>query len=427
MSQNEFIKPELVVGAGDLERLKIAAKFGADAIYCGTNDFSLRAKCKNFSREELAFASEFLHSRGKKLFVTVNSIIHEDKIGELKEYLLFLDSIKADAVIFSDMAVLMTAKEIGLKAKLHLSTQASSANSLSLKFYRGQGVSRVNLARECSLEEIQKFPKVDGLTLEAFIHGAMCMSYSGRCLLSNFLTERGANDGACAQACRWKYYLVEEKRPGEYMPIVQQCDKTLPEGCESKGETYIFNSRDLMAVDLLPQLYEAGVRGFKIEGRIKGPHYVALVTLAHRKAFDAFERAAAEKKEFVVADEVYSMLNSVSNRGYIKGFYLGGIKSKDHNYIDSKYTKTYRMTGIISERTGSREYRVAVKNNIFAGRKYEFVSPAGIFELEIASMKDPDGGNMTKATNQKEAFITIAGAENISFSEYDLIRERNSD
>jgi len=413
-----FRKPELVVGAGDMEKLAVAARFGADAVYCGSSDFSLRARCKNFSREELAFAAGYLHERGKKLYVTVNSIVHEKKLGDLSDYLVFLDGIGADAIIFMDMAVLSLARKLGIKARLHLSTQASSANSLALAFFSEMGVARVNLARECSLDEIESFPEIPGLTLEAFIHGAMCVSYSGRCLLSNYLAGRGANDGECAQACRWKYSLVEEKRPGEYFPLV--------EGLEGQG-TYIFNSRDLMALQHLPRLFAAGVDAFKVEGRIKGSHYVAMVTKAYRMAFDRFEKSVAAGEEFVPSDEVVRMLGSVSNRGYIDGFYTGAVKGDGHNYDSAKYIKTFRMVGIVTERISAGEYRVAVRNNIVAGRSYEFVCPTGIFEVGIAMMRSAEGDIRSKAVNQKEVLITLEGAEPAEFGEYDIIRERNSD
>jgi len=410
-------KPELVVGAGDMEKLMVAAHFGADSIYCGLSDFSLRAKCKNFTREQLALAAKYLHAHGKKIYITVNSIIHENRLSELDEYLEFLNFIEVDAVIFSDMAVLMSAKKLAIKPALHLSTQASTANSRALEFYRSQGVARVNLARECSLAEIKSFPKIEGLLLEAFIHGAMCVSYSGRCLLSNYLASRGANDGACAQACRWKYYLVEEKRAGEYMPVVENFEG---------GGAYIFNSRDLMALDLLADLYSAGVSAFKIEGRIKGPHYVALVTLAYRKAFDMFYDSLISRGEFTPAAEISAMLASVSNRGYIKGFYLNKIGPGDHNYASSEYNKTYRLVAIIKERISSDEYLIEIKNNFSAGKTYEFVSRSGIFDVEIAMMRTLEGDLKSKAANQNQVVITISRYTGAPFEEYDLIRELNS-
>lgn len=417
-----FRRPELVVGAGDMEKLKVAAHFGADAIYCGASDFSLRAKARNFSRDELAGASDYLHRLGRRIYITVNAIMHEDRLADLDDYLAFLDSIGADAVIFSDMAVLSAARRLGLKARLHLSTQASVANSRAIEFYAASGVARVNLARECSLAEIERFPRFDGVSLEAFIHGAMCVSYSGRCLLSNFLAARGANDGACAQACRWKYSLVEEKRPGEYMPAV--------EDFEGRG-TYIFNSRDLMALDLLPRLYAAGVSAFKVEGRIKGPHYVGLVTLAYRRAFDAFYAALSEGREFRPAAEIYEMLGSVSNRGYISGFYIDRPGAAGHNYESSEYIKTHRLVGIVRGRAAPDEYLVSVRNNITAGRQYEFVTNNGIFLAEIAMMKTPEGEIRPKAANSNEVVISLAGGgvglAPPVLEEYDLIRERNGD
>lgn len=418
-NNKELKKPELVVGAGDMEKLKVAAHFGADSIYCGASDFSLRARGKNFSREELAYAADYLHRLGVKLYITVNAIIHEDRLEELDDYLLFIDSINADAVIFSDMAVLASARRLKIKPKLHLSTQASAANSRAIEFYRSNGVSRVNLARECSLAEIEKMPRFDDISIEAFIHGAMCMSYSGRCLLSNFLASRGANDGACAQACRWKYFVSEEKRPGEYMPII--------ENFEGEG-SYIFNSRDLMALDLLPQLYAAGVAAFKIEGRIKGPHYIGLVTRAYRAAFDLFYKSLSCGAGFNLPAHIYESLASVSNRGYISGFYLNKITPDGHNYQSSDYIKTYRLVGVVKSRVSPDEYLISVKNNITAGRAYEFITPEAIFSADISMMKTAEGEIKPKASNPNEVVISISAAPGApALSEFDLIRERNSD
>jgi len=418
-NNKELKKPELVVGAGDMEKLKVAAHFGADSIYCGASDFSLRARGKNFSREELAYAADYLHRLGVKLYITVNAIIHEDRLEELDDYLLFIDSINADAVIFSDMAVLASARRLKIKPKLHLSTQASAANSRAIEFYRSNGVSRVNLARECSLAEIEKMPRFDDISIEAFIHGAMCMSYSGRCLLSNFLASRGANDGACAQACRWKYFVSEEKRPGEYMPII--------ENFEGEG-SYIFNSRDLMALNLLPQLYAAGVAAFKIEGRIKGPHYIGLVTRAYRAAFDLFYKSLSCGAGFNLPAHIYESLASVSNRGYISGFYLNKITPDGHNYQSSDYIKTYRLVGVVKSRVSPDEYLISVKNNITAGRAYEFITPEAIFSADISMMKTAEGEIKPKASNPNEVVISISAAPGApALSEFDLIRERNSD
>ncbi len=418
LNANKLLKPELVVGAGDMEKLKVAAHFGADSIYCGASDFSLRSRGKNFSRDELRLASDYLHKLGIKIYITVNAIIHQDRLEELDDYLLFLDSINADAVIFSDMAVLASSRRLKIKPKMHLSTQASAANSRAIEFYRANGVSRVNLARECSLAEIEKMPRFDDISIEAFIHGAMCMSYSGRCLLSNFLASRGANDGACAQACRWKYFVSEEKRPGEYMEIV--------ENFEGEG-SYIFNSRDLMALDLLPQLYAAGVSAFKIEGRIKGPHYTGLVTRAYRAAFDAFYKALADGTEFKASSDIYEALASVSNRGYISGFYLNKITRADHNYQSSDYIKTYRLVGMVKSRVSQDEYLISVKNNITAGRAYEFVTPGAIFSADISMMKTAEGEIKPKASNPNEVVISVSPGGVPALCEFDLIRERNCD
>jgi putative protease len=281
-------KPEILAPAGNLEKLKTAVDFGADAVYLGGNKLNLRAFADNFSSDELKEGIEYAHSRGKKVHVTLNVFPHNEDLAGLEEYLIELKELNVDAIIVSDPGIIMTAREVIPEMELHLSTQANNTNYKSALFWHAQGVKRVILARELSLKEIKEIRSMspDTLELEAFIHGAMCISYSGRCLLSNYMTHRDANRGQCAHPCRWKYYLVEEKRPGEYMPVI-----------ENERGTFIYNSKDLCMLQHIPELIDSGLASLKIEGRIKSSYYVATVVKSYRQAIDKYFENP-EKYEF---------------------------------------------------------------------------------------------------------------------------------
>ncbi|EQB86901.1 hypothetical protein M918_11745 [Clostridium sp. BL8] len=272
-------KPELLAPAGNLEKLKAAINFGADAVYLGGSKLNLRAFADNFTNEELKEGIEFAHSRGKKVYVTLNVFPHNEDLEGLEEYLIDLYEIGADAIIVSDPGIIMTAKEVVPNLELHLSTQSNNVNWRSCTFWHKMGVKRIVLARELSLEEIKEIREKtpETLELEVFVHGSMCMSYSGRCLLSNYMTGRDANRGECAQPCRYRYHLVEEKREGEYYPIYE----------DEKG-TYIMNSKDLCMIEYIPELMSTGVVSFKIEGRMKSSYYVATVCKAYREALNEY-------------------------------------------------------------------------------------------------------------------------------------------
>lgn len=325
---------ELLAPAGSLEALKTAVLYGADAVYVGGEMYGLRAKARNFDEHQLAEGVAYAHSYGVKVYVTVNIIAHNGHLNGLEEYLLFLQQIGVDALIMADAGMIRIARRTVPKMEIHLSTQASATNYETFNFWHEQGVKRIVAAREVSLEEMSEIrshisPELD---IEAFAHGAMCISISGRCLLSNYLAGRDSNLGACTQPCRWKYHLVEESRPGEYFPIE-----------EGKEGTYIFNSKDLCMVEYLPEMEEAGVASIKIEGRMKTPLYVAMVTKVYREALDDLARDPAlyEGKKGYYKE----LLSQVSHRSYTTGFYLGKPGPQDQVYLTADYIKQIDFVG----------------------------------------------------------------------------------
>lgn len=284
-------KPELLAPAGNMEKLKMALLYGADAVYLGGKAFGLRAFGGNFTNEELQEAVDFAHKLGKKIYVTVNIFPHNSDIAKLPAYLTFLNEIKVDAILVADLGVFTLAKEYAPDVELHISTQANNTNWAAVNAWAELGARRVVLAREMSLEEIKEIREKCSVELEMFVHGAMCISYSGRCLMSNYLTGRDANRGSCAQPCRWNYALVEEKRPGQYFPVL-----------EDERGTYIFNSKDMCLLPYLPDVIASGVDSLKIEGRMKSVHYAASVVKAYREAIDSYFAAPEQfevKKEWV--------------------------------------------------------------------------------------------------------------------------------
>jgi len=350
-------KPEILSPAGDFSRMKFAIQYGADAVYMAGNMFGMRTASKNFDNEQLKVAIDYAHARGVKVYITVNSMPRNTELAALPEYLRYLEACGADAVIVADMGVLtMVKRECNLP--VHISTQTSIVNYESARAWHNLGAERIVLARELSLDEIieirQKTDK--SLELEAFVHGAMCISYSGRCLLSNFMTGRDANRGNCAQACRWKYALMEEKRPGEYFPVYED------------GETFILNSKDMNMISHIPELVGAGISSFKIEGRVKTEYYTATVTNAYRMALDAYFNGTYTR-DGIWADEV----NKVSHREYWTGFYF----SEDYgqHYGDSTYIRDWDIVGIVEECDDEGNAVVLQKNRFFKGDKVELFSP----------------------------------------------------
>ncbi len=385
-------KIELLSPAGDLEKLKIAIEYGADAVYFGGEMFSLRAGAGNLTVDEIREGVEYAHARGRKAYLTVNIFAHNEDIGPLAEYLEKIKDIGIDAYIVSDPGIVMMFSEIIPGAEIHLSTQANMTNYKTAEFWYKQGVKRIVLARELTLGEIRELRRImpQDMEFESFVHGAMCISYSGRCLLSNFMIERDANRGMCAHPCRWKYSLVEEKRPGEYYPVEE----------DGRG-TYILNSRDLCMIDHIPELAEAGVASAKIEGRMKSIFYVATVTAAYRKAIDAYY---ADPENYVFRQEWMDELRKVSHREFTTGFYFDRPTNKDQNYQTSAYTRDYSFVGLVEgydPETGMAD--VEQRNKMCVGDEIEIFGPdADFFTQKIEVMLDGEGNPVDSAPHPQQ-------------------------
>ena len=326
-------KIELLAPAGDLEKLKFAIIYGADAVYIGGQIFGLRAASKNFSIDEMKEGVRFAHDRGKRVYLTLNIIPHNEDIDELENYLEALGEVDIDAVILSDPGTLMYIGQHLPDMEIHLSTQANNTNFMSAKFWNQQGVKRIVLARELSIDEISEIVEKTSdtdLEYEVFVHGAMCISYSGRCLLSNYMVHRDANKGDCAQSCRWKYHLVEEQRPGEYFPVV-----------EDESGSYFFNSKDLCMINHLDSVMDSGVSSIKIEGRNKSIYYVANIVRAYREAIDSYYRNGVFEVDFRWLEEI----RKASHRQFTTGFYFKKPDEADQLYTTSSYVREYDLYG----------------------------------------------------------------------------------
>ncbi|WP_288189871.1 U32 family peptidase [uncultured Veillonella sp.] len=377
---------ELLSPAGNMDKLKMAIRYGADAVYCAGQAFGLRAGSANFNNEELKEAVEFVHAHGKKIYVTCNIIPHNEDLVGLEEYLQYLESIHVDAIIVADLGIFLLAKRVAPGLELHVSTQANTTNYLTTEFWKEQGAARVVVAREVSIKDIKTMRESADIEIEAFIHGAMCISYSGRCLLSNyFTTTRDANRGQCAQACRWKYSLVESNRPGEYYPIE-----------EDQHGTYIFNSKDLCLLKHIPELYEAGVDSLKIEGRMKSVHYVATVTKVYREAIDTYLK---EGKEWYVRDEWMKELEKISHRPYTEGFSVEKPDETAQNYGKSSNTQTHDFIGLVEGYNAEEGFAyMEQRNNFKVGDEVEFCQPHGaLVHHVITKMTDENGEEITVA------------------------------
>lgn len=354
--------PELLAPAGDEEKLRFAIAYGADAVYLAGQHFGMRAAAENFDEDALRRAVTYAHTRGVKCYITVNIMPSNRDLPALPAYLELLQDVGADSLIVADMGVLRMAQRYAPKVPLHISTQTSILNHEAANFWAELGAERIVLARELSLTEIAeiraKTPKA--LEIEAFVHGAMCISYSGRCLISQYMTGRDANRGACAQPCRWKYSLMEEKRPGEYFPVEQD-----------ESGTYLYNSKDLCMIEHIPALIAAGVDSFKIEGRNKTAYYAACVTGAYRAALDAY-RAAPEA--FALPAFCREEVEKVSHRAYYTGFYFGTEQNGQH-YEDSQYIREYEVVGMPVETDADGRAVFALKNRLFQGEELELLQP----------------------------------------------------
>ena len=371
-------KPELLAPAGNLENLKIAIIYGADAVYLGGEGFGLRARAKNFTLQQLAEGIKFAHDRGKKVYLTLNIIPHNEDLEGLPEYLVKLKELKLDAVIVSDPGILSLVKSVIPEIEIHLSTQANTTNYASVNFWYKQGVNRIILARELTLEEIKEIVKKSppDIKMETFIHGAMCISYSGRCLLSNYLISRDANRGDCAHSCRWKYYLMEEIRPGKFLPVYE----------DEKG-TYIFNSKDLCMIEHLPLLIDAGISAFKIEGRMKGAYYVAAVIKAYRNQIDQY---FLNPDKYIFDKKYLDEIKKVSNRNYTTGFYFGKPDGNEQRYDSTTYIQSYDFTGLVLDYKPENQIAtIEQKNRMFTGDEVEIFGPEDdYFSQRIEKMWD---------------------------------------
>ena len=385
------IIPELLAPAGNMEKLKMALLYGADAVYLGGKAFGLRAFSDNFSNEEMLEAIEFTHKMHKKLYVTVNIFPHNEDLAELPAYITFLADSHVDAVLIADVGIYRIIRETAPQLPIHISTQANNTNWSSVLFWQDVGAKRVVLAREVSIKEIAEIRSRTNIELEAFVHGATCMSYSGRCLLSSYLTGRDANRGECAQACRWKYHLVEETRPGEYMPVA-----------EDERGTYIFNTKDLCMLEYLPQLAAAGLNSLKIEGRMKSVHYVSTVVKVYREALDSYKN---NPDGFQVKEEWWRELNKISHREYSTGFYFNKPDAGGQIYTGSSYSQTHDFIGLIREydpATGMAT--VEQRNNMKVGDAVEIMQPPNgeNFLQTISAMFDDEMNPITVAPHPQQ-------------------------
>lgn len=392
--KNKF---ELLAPAGDLEKLKTAIIYGADAVYFGGEMFSLRAGAGNLTLDEMREGVAFAHEQGKKCYLTINIFAHNEDIEPLTKYLEDIREIDIDAFIVSDPGIIDLIQEIIPDAEIHLSTQANMTNYRTANFWHKMGVERLVLARELTFREIIEIRKniPEDMELEAFVHGAMCISYSGRCLLSNFMIERDANRGACAHPCRWKYALVEEKRPGEYYPVE-----------EDERGTYILNSRDLCMIEHLPEIIESGIMSAKIEGRMKSVFYVATIVHAYRKAIDAY---FADPENYTFNPEWMHELKKVSHREFTTGFYFDKPTNKDQNYQTSAYTREYSFVGVVRSYDEETGYAVVEqRNKMSVGEEIEIFGPdIEFFTMDIKEMYDHESGDAIESAPHPQQIIKM--------------------
>ena len=410
--QGGFVaKAELIAPAGNLEKLKMAVVYGADAVYIGGEEYSLRAYAGNFSAEDMKEGIAFAHSRGRKVYLTMNIIPHNRDLDDMRQYIEEVGEVGVDAIILSDPGVFSFVKEMLPGMKIHLSTQANNTNWRSATFWHEHGISRIILARELSLDEIKEIREKapEELELEVFIHGAMCVSYSGRCLLSTYMAGRDSNRGYCAHPCRWKYFLTEEERPGQYMPVF-----------ENERGTFIFNSKDLCMIEHIPELMATGVTGLKIEGRMKSSYYVATVVKAYREAIDAYykdpDRYAFDMRWL---DEV----SKASHREYTTGFYFGRPLGNDRIYGSSSYIREYDFVGLVKAydpKTGIAA--VEQRNRMREGDEIEVVRPVGgHFTQKIREMRNADGEYIDVAPHPQ---MIVYMPMDFEAAEYSMLRRK---
>lgn len=411
-------RPELLIPASSLEVLKIAVIYGADAVYIGGESFGLRAKAKNFSMEEMREGIRFAHEHEVKVYVTANILAHNDDLEGVREYFKELDSFpkeeKPDALIIADPGIFMIAKEVCPDIERHVSTQANNTNYETYRFWYRLGAKRVVSARELSLNEIKELRAniPDDLEIETFIHGAMCISYSGRCLLSNYFTGRDANQGACTHPCRWKYSIVEETRPNEYMPVY-----------ENERGTYIFNSKDLCMIEHVPEMIDAGIDSFKIEGRMKTALYVATVARTYRKAIDDY---LEDPEKYKANMEWYKEeIGKCTYREFTTGFYFGKPTSETQIYDSNTYVKNYIYLGTVEERDARGFAKIEQKNKFSVGETIEIMKPDGRnISALVRGIYTEEGESQESAPHPKQIlYIDLDG----EVEQYDILRKKEAE
>ena len=406
--------PELLVPASSLEVLKTAVIFGADAVYIGGEVFSLRAKSKNFSLEDMKEGIDFAHAHGVKVYVTSNILAHNQDLDGVREYFKELKDIKPDALIISDPGVFDIAREIVPEIDVHISTQANNTNYGTYNFWYRQGARRVVTARELSMDEIADIRKhiPDDLEIETFVHGAMCISYSGRCLLSNYFTGRDANQGACTHPCRWKYAVMEESRPGEYLPVY-----------ENERGTYIFNSKDLCMIDHIPELIEAGIDSFKIEGRMKTALYVAVVARTYRKAIDDYLKDEKLYRENL--PYYREQIAKCTYRQFTTGFFFGKPTHETQIYDSNTYVKEYTYLGIVGSVDEHGRYRIEQRNKFSVGEEIEVMKPNGENRsVTVRAIVDEEGNAMESAPHPQQVLFIDLGEP---LERYDILRRKEEE
>lgn len=405
---------ELLAPAGDLEKLKMAIRYGADAVYLGGDSFGLRKSAKNFSIEQIEEGIIFAHERGKKVYITLNIVPHDEDMDGLEEYVTKLYELKTDAVIVSDPGMFSVIRRTVPNLPIHLSTQASVTNYETIMFWYHLGIRRIVLARELSLKEIQEMKEKlpEDLEIETFVHGAMCMSYSGRCLISNYMTGRDANRGDCAHGCRYKYNLVEEKRPGEYFPVY-----------EDEDGTFIMNSKDLCMIEHIPELVKSGIKSFKIEGRVKSSYYVATVIRAYRMAIDEYYKDPANYK---YDDKWLKEIQKASHRDFTTGFYFGKPTHEAQVYTTSSYIRGYDFVGLILDYNDETKIAtVEQRNRMFVGEKIEVFGPSKEYSTQIIEKMWDEEDNEIEVAPHPQQIVKILMAEPVN--KMDMIRKERED
>ncbi|MCQ4935809.1 MULTISPECIES: peptidase U32 family protein [Anaerotignum] len=405
-------KPELLAPAGDLEKLKIAVLYGADAVYIGGEAYGLRAKAKNFDLDTMAEGIQFAHDHGAKVYITANIFAHNADFEGMAEYFKAVEKIGADALIISDLGVFSVAKEAVPNMEIHVSTQANNTNYMSAGMWYKLGAKRVVIARELSFGEVKQIREniPEDMDIEAFVHGAMCISYSGRCLLSNYLSGRDANKGACSHPCRWKYHLVEETRPGEYMPIE-----------ENERGTYIYNSKDLCMIEHIPDILESGIMSLKIEGRMKTPFYVGTVVKAYRQAIDDYMTSPDLYREKL--PQYLEEVSKASHRDYTEGFYYEKPNGNQQIYNSNTYIRGFDFVGMVQENSNP-ETGIAIveqRNKFSVGDTIEVMPAKGnAFTMKVSKMWDADGNPVESAPHPQQILQILFDRP---VKKYDMLRK----